>query len=139
MNRYKLKKYTFSFLKAALLLLLAFIILFPFWQLIVSSLLETNAIISYPPKFWPTGGSLDNYLYVFTMQNGVYMRWILNSIIVSGANTVLVLLAASMAGYAFAKRKFPGSKFLFTLVVATQIIPSVTTLIPLFLIVSKLG
>lgn len=33
MNRYKLKKYTFSFLKAALLLLLAFIILFPFWQL----------------------------------------------------------------------------------------------------------
>ena len=51
MNRYKLKKYTFSFLKAALLLLLAFIILFPFWQLIVSSLLETNAIISYPPKF----------------------------------------------------------------------------------------
>ena len=44
MNRYKLKKYTFSFLKAALLLLLAFIILFPFWQLIVSSLLETNAI-----------------------------------------------------------------------------------------------
>ena len=58
MNRYKLKKYTFSFLKAALLLLLAFIILFPFWQLIVSSLLETNAIISYPPKFWPTGGSL---------------------------------------------------------------------------------
>ena len=139
MNRYKFKKYTFSFLKAALLLLLAFIILFPFWQLIVSSLLETNAIISYPPKFWPTGGSLDNYLYVLTMQNGVYMRWMLNSIVVSGVNTILVLLAASMAGYAFAKRTFPGSKFLFTLVVATQIIPSVTTLIPLFLIVSKLG
>lgn len=113
--------------------------MFPFWQLIVSSLLETNAIISYPPKFWPTGGSLVIICMSLPCKMAVYMRWMLNSIIVSGANTVLVLLAASMAGYAFAKRKFPGCKFLFTLVVATQIIPSVTTLIPLFLIVSKLG
>ena len=129
----------FSFLKTLALLLLALIILFPFWQLIVSSLLETNAIISYPPKFWPKGGSLDNYKEVLTMQGGAYMRWMANSIFVSGANTVLVILVASMAGYAFAKRKFPGSGVLFNIVVATQIIPSVTTLIPLFLIVSKLG
>lgn len=80
MNRYKLKKYTFSFLKAALLLLLAFIILFPFWQLIVSSLLETNAIISYPPKFWPTWRLAGNYLCVFTMQMACTCCWMLNSI-----------------------------------------------------------
>ena len=61
MNKYVVKKGVFSFLKTLALLLLALIILFPFWQLIVSSLLETNAIISYPPKFWPKGGSLDNY------------------------------------------------------------------------------
>lgn len=139
MNRYRVKKSIFSILKVFVLLLLAFMILFPFWQLIVSSMLETNAIISYPPKFWPSGGSLANYRQVLTMQDGVYLRWMVNSILVSGVNTVLVLLVASMAGYAFAKRKFPGSKILFTIVVATQIIPSVTTLIPLFLIVSKLG
>ena len=139
MNKYVIKRGIFSSLKTIPLLLLALIILFPFWQLIVSSLLETNAIISYPPKFWPKGGSVNNYIEVLTMQGGAYMRWMANSLLVSGANTILVILVAAMAGYAFAKRKFPGRSVLLNIVIATQIIPSVTTLIPLFLIVSKLG
>lgn len=139
MSKYRVKKMVFSVLKTIILLLLAFIILFPFWQLIVSSMMETNQIISYPPKFWPENGSLKNYIEVLTMQNGVYMRWMFNSIFVAIVNTLLVLLVASMAGYAFAKRNFPGKNVLFTVVVATQIIPSVTTLIPMFLIVSKIG
>lgn len=139
MNRYRLKKKVFSFLRVFMVILLFVIIAFPFWQLIVSSLLETNAIISYPPKFWPKGGSLDNYIEVLQMQGGAYLRWMFNSIVVAGANTFLVIMVASMAGYAFAKRRFPGAKILFNVVIATQIIPSITTLIPLFLIISKLG
>ena len=139
MNKYVIKRGIFSSLKTITLLLLVLIILFPFWQLIVSSLLETNAIISYPPKFWPKGGSVNNYVEVLTMQGGAYMRWMANSLLVSGANTILVILVAAMAGYAFAKKKFPGRSVLLNIVIATQIIPSVTTLIPLFLIVSKLG
>lgn len=139
MNKYRVKKKIFTFLRIAALLLLVVIIAFPFWQLIVASLLDTNAIISYPPKFWPKGGSLKNYVEVIHMQNGAYFRWMFNSILVSGINTFLVLLFASMAGFAFAKRKFPGSKIIFTIIIATQIIPSITTLIPLFLIISKLG
>lgn len=136
---YKMKKTAQGFLRSLFMLLLVVIIAFPFWQLIVSSLLETNAIISYPPKFWPKGGSVRNYVEVMKMQNGAYFRWMLNSILVSGFNTVLVVLVATMAGFAFAKRNFPGKRILFTIVIATQIIPSVTTLIPLFLIISKLG
>ena len=75
MNRYRVKKRVFSFLKAFMLLLLVVIIAFPFWQLIVSSMLDTNAIISYPPKFWPSGGSLSNYTEVLKMQGGAYLRW----------------------------------------------------------------
>lgn len=103
-----------------MLFLLVVIIAFPFWQLIVSSMLDTNAIISYPPKFWPGGGSLDNYTEVLKMQGGAYLRWMVNSIFVAGSNTVLVVLVASMAGYAFAKRRFPSSKVLFNVVVATR-------------------
>ena len=91
MNKYVIKRGIFSSLKTITLLLLALIILFPFWQLIVSSLLETNAIISYPPKFWPKGGSVNNYIEVLTMQGGAYMRWMVNSLLVSGANTILVI------------------------------------------------
>lgn len=70
MNRYRAKKKVFSFLKTFMLFLLVVIIAFPFWQLIVSSMLDTNAIISYPPKFCPSGGSLDNYTEVLKMQGG---------------------------------------------------------------------
>lgn len=139
MNQYRVKKKIFVFLRIAALLGLVIIMAFPFWQLIVASLLDTNAIISYPPKFWPEGGSLNNYFKVIEMQNGAYFRWMFNSILVSGINTLLVLLFASMAGFAFAKRKFPGSKVIFTIIIATQIIPNITTIIPLFLIISKLG
>ena len=139
MNKYRIKKKIFSALKIFILLLLAFIILFPFWQLIVSSMMETNQIISYPPKFWPENGSFANYTEIMTMQDGVYLRWMFNSILIAVVNTIMVLLVASMAGYAFAKKNFPGKKILFTIVIATQIIPNVTTLIPLFLIISKLG
>lgn len=139
MSKYALKKGCFTILKYFLLVLLAFVILLPFWQLIVSSMLETNAIISYPPKFWPRNGSLDNYITVLSMQDGAYLRWMLNSVFVSGTVTCLVVLVASMAGFAFAKRVFPGRRLILNIVIATQIIPSVTTLIPLFLLVSRFG
>ena len=84
MNRYRAKKKVFSFLKTFMLFLLVVIIAFPFWQLIVSSMLDTNAIISYPPKFWPSGGSLDNYTEVLKMQGGAYLRWMLNSVFGAG-------------------------------------------------------
>jgi multiple sugar transport system permease protein len=73
------------------------------------------------------------------MQNHVFMRWFLNSVIVAGGNTLLVLVLSSMAGFAFAKRKFPGENILFMLIIATQMIPAVVTLIPQFLLVSKLS
>ena len=80
MNKYRVKKKFFSFLKAFMLFLLVVIIAFPFWQLIVSSMLDTNAIISYPPKFWHGAGSLDKYTEVLKMQGGAYLRWMVNSI-----------------------------------------------------------
>ena len=64
-------------------------------------------LISYPPKFWPTGGSLDNYLYVFTMQNGVYMRWILNSIIVSGSKYSISVTGGIYGGLCICKKEIP--------------------------------
>ena len=130
MNKYVIKRGIFSSLKTITLLLLVLIILFPFWQLIVSSLLETNAIISYPPKFWPKGGSVNNYVEVLTMQGGAYMRWMANSLLVSGANTILVILVAAMAGYAFAKLNFKGKGVLFSLVLIQMMLPSQIFIIP---------
>lgn len=139
MNRYKVSRFGGKFFKYFMLCLFAFIILFPFWMLVVASFLDGDRIITYPPTFWPTDGSFDNYVTVFTMQDGAYLKWLGNSVFVSVANTALVILFCTMASFAFAKRRFPGAKFLFYMIVATQIIPGITTLIPQYLLMSKLG
>ncbi|MDR1420344.1 MAG: carbohydrate ABC transporter permease [Treponema sp.] len=109
----------------------------PIWMMFVSAFRQTANILSYPPKLWPDDGNFSNFIHVFSMQNGVFGKWFFNSVIVAGGNTIIVLLLSTMAGFAFAKRDFPLKKMLFTAVIATQMIPSVATLIPQFLLISK--
>lgn len=117
----------------------AFIFIGPIWLMGVSAFRQTTNILSYPPILWPADGNLNNFIEVFTMQNGVFLRWFLNSVLVAGGSTCLAVVFASGAAYAFAKRSFPGKNFLFVLIIATQMIPAVTTLIPQYLIVSSLN
>jgi multiple sugar transport system permease protein len=129
----------FSFLKYFLLMIMAVIFLGPIWMLVVSSFRKTASILSYPPVFWPVDGNLDNFKQIFTMQNGVFGRWFINSIIVAGGNSLIVLVLSSMAAFAFAKRRFPLRNLLLSIVIATQMIPAVATLIPQFLLVTRFG
>ena len=121
------------------LTLLALTFLLPVWMMFVSAFRQTNRILSYPPVLWPSDGSLNNFRELFAMQDGAFFRWFLNSVLVCGGNTVLMLILSTMASYAFAKREFPGKKLLFPAIIGTQMIPQVATLIPLYLIVSRLG
>lgn len=81
--------------------------------------------------------SLGNYVRVF--QESPFSRWLLNSVVVATSVTATNLLFCSLAGYAFARLKFWGRDTLFILVIATLMVPRLTTLIPLFLILAKLG
>ncbi|MFI9581542.1 carbohydrate ABC transporter permease [Streptomyces sp. NPDC052236] len=67
------------------------------------------------------------------------MRWALNSLIYSVVSVVLILLFSSMAGYAFAKKRFPGREVLFWSFLATLMVPFQATLIPYYILVSELG
>jgi multiple sugar transport system permease protein len=124
-------------LKHLVLMVAVVCFLGPVWMMFVSSFRQTANILSYPPKIWPTDGNFDNFIYIFTIQNGVFVKWFLNSIIVAGGNTVIVLIIATMAGFAFAKRNFPLKKTLLSIVISTQMIPAVATLIPQFLLVTR--
>ena len=129
----------FTCIRVLCLTLLALAFILPIWMMFVSAFRQTNRILSYPPVLWPSDGNLNNFRELFTMQDGAFFRWFLNSVFVCGGNTILVLILAAMASYAFAKREFPGKKLLFPAIIGTQMIPQVATLIPLYLIVSKLG
>ena len=113
--------------RVLLLALLALAFVIPIWMMFVSAFRQTSRILSYPPVFWPADGNLDNFRELFSMQDGAFFRWFLNSVLVCGGNTLLVLLLSSMASYAFAKRDFPGKRILFPAVIGTQMIPQVAT------------
>jgi len=128
-----------KFFQYLILTLVAACILVPIWMMFVSAFRQTVNILSYPPKFWPTDGNLENFHELFTMQKSVFFRWFYNSIVVSGVNTVAVVLVSSLAGFAFAKREFPGKNALLIIIIATQMIPAVATLIPQYLLVSRMS
>lgn len=67
------------------------------------------------------------------------VRWFANSLGIALVVTVLVLLVSSMAAYALARLRFPGRDGLFGVIVGTMVIPAQVTLIPVFLIITKLG
>jgi multiple sugar transport system permease protein len=64
--------------------------------------------------------------------------WMINSLIVSAAVTFLILAVDALAGFAFARRRFPGREALFVLLLSTMLIPGVMTLLPLFLLANSL-
>ncbi|MBO3749616.1 carbohydrate ABC transporter permease [Streptosporangiaceae bacterium NEAU-GS5] len=68
-----------------------------------------------------------------------YFRFFLNSIIVSGSITIAQLITCSTAGYAFARLRFRGKSALFAVVIGSLMIPIQVTIVPLFLVMSKIG
>ncbi len=104
----------------------------------ISTSLRTPAqSFSLPPKWLPTDWAIENYTQVF--ENIPFFREILNSFIVTLGTVIGQLITASLAGYAFARLEFPGKTVLFWLVMATLMIPLQATIIPVFILISRMG
>ncbi len=117
--------------------LLAFFILIPFFWMISTSLKSYGALMSIPIRWIPETISFKSYAKVFVIFP--FARAIFNSAFVSVLSTVITILSASMAAYVFAKIRFKGRERLFLVVLATMMIPSQVTVIPIFLVLKKLG
>jgi multiple sugar transport system permease protein len=104
----------------------------------VSTSLRTPAqSFSLPPKWLPTDLALENYQQVF--EQIPFWREILNSTFVTVCTVIGQLVTASLAGYAFGRLDFPGKNVLFWLVMATLMIPLQATIIPVFVLISRLN
>lgn len=116
---------------------LSVIMVGPIVWTISTSLRTPAASFSLPPKWLPTDMALENYAEVFARIP--FWRQIFNSFFVT-LNTVLgQLCTAALAGYAFARLDFPGKTLLFWLVMATLMIPLQATIIPVFVLISRIG
>ncbi len=108
---------------------------FPFfWMLRTSLLKEVDAAV-FPPIWLPTYLELDGYFGVFTVQP--FGRYILNSAFVAVTVMAAQLVTASLGAYAFARLQFPGRDKLFLLYLATMLIPAEVTIVPTFVLVSR--
>lgn len=122
---------------AILVLWAVFSIIPLYWMFMMSFRDLTNAAY-IEPTWWIKNPTLINFKRFFTETKA--LRWLLNSLIVSGAVTISNVVFASAAGYAFAKLKIPGKNKIFWAILAGMMIPSQVTLIPMYImIVNKFG
>ena len=121
-----------------ILVLYAVTTLVPFLWALSSSFKTLEEIISGTMNFIPKNFTLANYQQIFVEQD-LFPRWLLNSLIIAVIGTLLNIIFNSMAGYALARLSFPGKKALFIIILAVLMIPAQVTMIPNYLILKELG
>ncbi|MCU6709960.1 carbohydrate ABC transporter permease [Paenibacillus sp. J5C_2022] len=119
-----------------LLSLITFIILYPMLYMVLNALRSTKEIMLYPTRLWPADGfQWSNYAEAFRV--GKVSIYLLNSITVTGITLLCQLIVVTLAAYALGKWKPPGHKVLFVLFLATLMITSEMTTIPVFLMLRE--
>ena len=121
----------------AVLLVLAIPFVFPFWWMLTSSLKSANEIFAYPPRLIPEVLQWQNFIDIFTYQP--FARQYFNSLYIAFLVTIGTIAVASLAGYAFARIRFPGRGILFVLLLSTLMMPTEVTIIPNFYIMQAMG
>ncbi len=114
-----------------------FVCLFPIYWMFISSLRPQGDLFSSKVQLIPTRMSLEQYQYAFKAKP--LPRIMFNTLFVSVSRTLLSLFLCSLAGFAFAKLRFPGKSALFLILLFTMIIPFEAMIIPSFIIIVKLG
>lgn len=126
----------FQWISGIMLAAGSLLFLLPFFWMLMSSFKPESEIVQIPPTLWPESFTLHNFAYLFENLNfGVYLK---NTLIIVLFSFVGLLLNA-VAGFGFAKYEFKGRNALFLLVLATMMIPSQVTMIPVYLILNSLG
>ncbi len=134
----KRKELVIEIIKISMLFLFSIIMMGPFiWMISVSFDRFANVTVPFPPRLIPQEFSLFNYKIVF--ENGTLLNTYKNSFIIALSTMLLNISSALLAGYAFSKGKFWGKKVLFVIILSTMMIPKEITLIPMYIMFSKLN
>jgi multiple sugar transport system permease protein len=120
-----------------LLSLGALTMVIPFIWMVSTSFKELAQVFVYPPEWIPDPFIWENYPKAFTAVP--FARWFLNSVFIALFVTVGQLLTCSLAGFTFARMRFPGRNALFLIYLGTMMIPHHVTIIPVFVMMNGLG
>jgi len=121
----------------ALLLLGLVAVAGPFVWMVISSFKPQTELVRVPPTWLPHVWTWDNYDRLFTQLN--FPRYFFNSVLIAGSVVIANIVFCSMVGYALAKLHFVGKRLIMLIVLATLMVPGSVTVIPLFVLMSKVG
>ncbi len=117
--------------------ILAILIVFPFYWMIVGATRTTADLLAFPPYLTPGPNLIRNFQDLFQILP--FVPAFFNSLFVATVHTLLVLFFCSLGGFGFAKYQFPGRDQLFMVLLATMMIPSAIGIVPWYVMMSKFG
>ncbi|WP_221090397.1 carbohydrate ABC transporter permease [Deinococcus aquaedulcis] len=130
----------FTPLQLLALTLFAVYALLPLWWVIVTMFKDNGQLFSTFGLWFASPSHLaENMQTLLTRQDGIFRRWLLNSFIYAGATALGSVLVSALAGYAFSAYAFRGKDALFALILVTIMVPGTALVLPLFLMMQKLG
>jgi multiple sugar transport system permease protein len=121
----------------ALLIGLSALFVIPFLWMLSASIKTDAQLFAFPIEWVPNPPTLENYRYGMTFVP--FDRYILNTLIVAGFSVAGTVISCSMVAYSLARINWPGRNILFGILLATMMIPFPVTMIPLFIMFSRLG
>ncbi|QFP77824.1 carbohydrate ABC transporter permease [Deinococcus sp. AJ005] len=137
---FKRPRQGFSPLQWAALSLFCIYSLLPLWW-VLTTMTKSNGQLYSSFGLWFTSPSnfVQNVQILFTRDDGIFLQWLLNSLLYAGASAVGSMLFAAMGGYAFAKFNFRGREPMFNVILATIMVPSTALALPIFLLMQQIG
>jgi arabinogalactan oligomer/maltooligosaccharide transport system permease protein len=126
-----------TLLRHAVLLLFVAISIYPVLNVVSISLRPGDRLRSTDLAIIPPDWTFESYVKLFTEQP--FLRWLGNSLVVSGVVTLTGVALASTAGYAFSRFRFIGRKATMLAILTTQMFPATMLLLPLYVLIAKLG
>lgn len=109
----------------------------PIWWLVVASTKNRSDFLGTNALWFSDFALVENVTALLEYRDGIYLRWIGNSVAYAGFGALLATLLAGMAGYALAKYRFPGREAIFNVVLGGVLVPATALALPLFLLFSR--
>ena len=114
-----------------ILLIMAAAVMLPIWWIFRSSLMTNTELYAWPPAFFPSSWLFSNYIE--TLQVFKLWLYLANTMTIIVPSVIGGTITAVLSGYAFARLRFGGKKFIFSLCVGSMLLPTMVTLIPLYI------
>ncbi|SIS18840.1 carbohydrate ABC transporter permease [Microbacterium sp. RURRCA19A] len=111
--------------------------LIPLWWLVVASTKDRGQLFSTNALWFADFRFFENVGQLFAYRDGVYLKWLGNSVLYAGVGGVIATVIAAMCGYALAKYRFPGREAIFNTVLGGVLVPATALALPLFLLFSQ--